>query len=158
MQSVRRRMSISALYFLLLAPVFAQTPEGWKVVKDSKGVCQISVPPDWTALDPSTGAATFQDTATAIAAVTSQPDQKFQPLTEYLLKLMGITKDRLFENSAKRVFYQDKVSANADDGNSFGGAVPGRTGTCSCRVTVLPSVSGETARKIALSLEPVPQS
>jgi hypothetical protein len=35
--------------------------------------------------------------------------------------------------------------------------VPGKAGTCSGRVTFLPSISEDVARKIALSLGPVPE-
>jgi hypothetical protein len=63
----------------LLASALAQTtPAGWKIVKDSKGVCQIAVPPDWEPLPETAGAAVFHDVTTAIAVVTSQAGQAFQ--------------------------------------------------------------------------------
>ncbi len=138
------------------APSGQPVPPGWKIIKDAKSVCQISVPPDWTPMDASTGAAIFQDTTTAIAVVTSQPEQKFQPLTETLQRLLGVRKEKLFENTAKRVFYQDRVSSNTDEPNALGASVPGNAGTCSCRVTFLPAVTAETAKKIAMSLSPAP--
>jgi hypothetical protein len=37
----------ATLFLSLLASDLAQTtPAGWKIVKDSKGVCQIAVPPE----------------------------------------------------------------------------------------------------------------
>jgi hypothetical protein len=158
-----REAILCSLFLLWCARADAQNPPvpasptaGWKTIKDGKGICQISVPPEWAPLDASTGAAIFQDTTTAIAVVTSQPDQKYQPLTETLQKLLGVRKEKLFENTAKRVFYQDKVSSGAEEPNAFGASMPGTNGTCSCRVTFLPVVTEETARKIALSLAPVP--
>src|SRR5216684_3938457 len=52
----------ATLFLSLLASALAQTtPAGWKIVKDSKGVCQIAAPPDWDPLSENTGAAVFQD-------------------------------------------------------------------------------------------------
>jgi hypothetical protein len=147
---------IASLVLLLIATVGDQgVPSGWKVVKDAKGACQISVPPDWVPLPESDGAAVFRNTTTGIVVVTSQPGQTFKPLTASLQKVLGISKDRMFENSARRTFYQDKVSQNAEDTNSFSASVPGKEGTCSCRAVVLPLVPQETARQIILSLGPV---
>jgi len=153
------REQIAVVLFLLSVPGFwPQTaPAGWKAIIDSKGLCQIAVPPDWVAGAENTGSAIFRDSTTGIAVVTSQPGQAFKPFTESFLKLMKIPKEKMFENTAKRIFYQDKASRNADDPTSFSASVPGRDGTCSCRVVFLLSVSEETAKKIALSLGPVPE-
>jgi hypothetical protein len=70
--------------------------------------------------------------------------------------LLGIRKETLFENTAKRVFYQDKISSRAEDPNAYSASVPGNGGTCSCHIVFLPSISQETAKKIVLSLGPVP--
>jgi len=148
----------ATLFLSLLASAMAQTtPAGWKLLKDSKGVCQIAVPPDWEPLPETTGAAMFHDATTAIAVVTSQAGQVFKPLTETLQKLFGIRKDKLFENTARRIFYQDKISKRSEDPNAYSASVPGKGGTCSCHVVVLPSVPEETAKKIALSLGPTPE-
>jgi hypothetical protein len=149
---------VPALILLYLTISPAQTvPAGWNVLKDPKDLCQITVPPDWTALTESKGAAVFRDTTTAIAVVTSQPGQGFKPLPASLLKVLDIRKESIFENTAKRVFYQEKISKNADYPNAYSASVPGKSGTCSCHVTFLPSVSAEVARKIALSLNAVPE-
>ena len=141
---------------LLFAPwVTAQTvPAGWQTIKDSKGACQMAVPADWAPYGETGGVAVFHDVATAIAVVTSQPEQAFKPLPDALQRVMGIPKEKMFENSAKRIFYQDKTSQNQEDPNGFSVAVPGKTGTCSAHLTVLPGISQELARKIALTLAP----
>jgi len=146
-----------ATLFLSLAAVAAQqTPtESWRVVKDSKGLCQIAVPPDWETLFENAGAAVFHDASNAIAVVTSQPNQAFKPLPDNLQRLLGIRKDKLFENTANRIFYQERVSRNPDSPNAYSVSVPGKTGTCSCHLVMLPSTPEETAKKIALSLRPV---
>ena len=134
----------------------ADQPAAWKTIKDAKSACQISVPSDWVPLGENNGAAVFRDSTTAIAVVTSQPGQEFKPLTAAFLKAMALPKEKIFENSDKRIFYQDQTSHGPDDTNAFSSAVPAKTGTCSCHVTVLPSVPQDVARKIALSVAPVP--
>jgi hypothetical protein len=146
--------------FLLLAPAaFGQAassvPSDWKVVKDSKGACQISVPPGWAPLSESSGAAVLNDATNAIAVVTSQPGQAFKPMAPAMIKLIEIRKEKMFENTATRIFYQDKTAANADDTNAYTSSVPGNGGTCSCRVVFVPKIGEELAKKITLSLAPI---
>jgi hypothetical protein len=40
---------IAALFALCAVQAYAQTPAGWQVVKDRKQLCQVAVPPGWTA-------------------------------------------------------------------------------------------------------------
>jgi len=151
-----REYIVSTLFLLWLPVSPAQTvPADWSNVADSKGLCQISVPPEWTLLPDTKGTAVFRDATTAIAVVTSQPGQAFKPLSVPLQRVLDISKESLFENSAKRVFYQERVSRNAETPGALSASVPGKDGTCSCRVTFLPSVSAETAKKIVLSLSAV---
>ena len=142
--------------WVLLTSASAQTlPEGWKAVRDAKVACQITVPPDWVPFNEGSGAAVFHDATTAIAVVTSQPGPAFKPLSESQLKMLGITRDKIFENSAKRLFYQDRTAATPDDSNAFSAMVPGKDGTCSCHVVFARDIKEETAKKITLSVGPV---
>src|SRR5215472_13402682 len=103
-----RRGRIVVLAVTAFISSSAQTlPAGWKVIRDSKEICQIAVPPEWVRLEDGSGAAVLQDSSTAIAVVTSQAGQIFKPLTESLQKVLDIRKERMFENTSKRVFYQD---------------------------------------------------
>jgi len=124
------------------------------VLKDSKGACQIAVPPDWVPFTENSGAAVFHDATTAIAVVTSQPGQVFKPLSESQRKMFDIPQERIFENTAKRLFYQDKTSRNSENSNAYSAMVAGKGGTCSCHVVFVPSITEEIARKITLSLGP----
>jgi hypothetical protein len=152
-----REYIVPALVLLFAPPVSAQAvPAGWLIVKDSKNACQMAVPPDWSLYEETAGVAIFHDVSTAIAVVTSQPEQAFKPLPEAVQKVMGIPKEKMFENTAKRIFYQDKTSRKAEDPNAYSVSVPGAAGTCSSHLTFLPTVSEEVARKIALSLGPPP--
>jgi hypothetical protein len=152
-----RGFLLASLILLLPVPATAQTvPAGWKTIKDSKSLCQIAVPQEWAPLGASTGAAVWKDSTVAIAVVTAQPEQEFKPLTDALVRSLEIPKELLFENSAKRVFYQDRKSAGPEDPNAYSASVPaGKTATCSCHIRFVPALPSDTARKIALSLGPV---
>ena len=145
--------------FALLGPdaPSASLPAGWKVLKDSKAACQITVPAEWDASSERAGWAVLKDSTTAIAVVTSQPGQALKPLSESMLKMLRIPKEKVFENSARRIYYQDKIAASPSDTNAFTVVVPGKAGTCSSRVVFLPEVTDETARKIVLSVGPAPE-
>lgn len=151
-----RRFIVPCLVLLFVSAASSQTiPAGWKTIKDSKGACQIAVPPEWVPLGGTTGAAVWKESTVAIAVVTSQPGQEFKPLSEGQVSALEIPKGRLFENTAKRIFYQDKVSAGPEDPNAYSASVPaGKTATCSFHVRFVPELPAETARKIALSLGP----
>src|SRR5215471_14542889 len=106
-----RYFGLCALFALWLPAMSDQSaPKDWKVVKESKGACEISVPADWTQSEENSGSAVLQEASNAIAVVTSQPGQTFKPLTEAMQKLLRIPKDRLFENSPRRIFYQDRIA------------------------------------------------
>ena len=85
----------ATLFLSLLASALAQTtPAGWKIVKDSKGVCQIAVPPDWDPLSENTGAAVFQDATTALKLQSSLQDDGAlrSPILWWLLNILLIRK------------------------------------------------------------------
>jgi hypothetical protein len=150
-----REYLVSVLILSFAPCLSAQVvPAGWKLIKDSKDACQMAVPPDWSPFGDNAGVAVFHDSSTAIVLVTSQPDQPFKSLPEAVQRVMGVPKERMFENTDKRIYYQFKVSANGEDPNAYSVAVPGKTGTCSAHLTLLPVIQQETARKIALSLGP----
>jgi hypothetical protein len=151
-----REYIVASLILFCVPPISAQVvPAGWQVIKDARNACQIAVPADWQPFGDVRSAAVFQDSATALAVVTNQPKQTFSPLGENLIRVLNIPKDKLFENSATRVFYQDKTSEGASDMNGYSVSVPGKGGMCSARLTFLPSVGDALMRKIALSLGPV---
>jgi hypothetical protein len=153
-----RACRVFALVLLGCLPGAAQTPAGWKTVKDAKSTCQISVPPEWTPFGENNGAAMFHDASTGIAVVTSQAGQDYKPLSPGLVKSIGIAKEKLFENTATRIFYQDRTSRSQEETSAFSSSVPAKGGMCSCHVVVLPSVPEDVAKKIALSLAPAPES
>jgi hypothetical protein len=149
-----------ALVLLCCARTLGQTvPPGWQLIRDAKAACQIAVPAEWVPFGENNGAAMLHDSTTAIAVVTAQPGQEFKALSPALVKAIGVSKDKLFENTAKRVYYQDRISRTPEETNAFSATVPGRGGgSCSVHVVVLPSVPEDIAKKIALSLGPAPET
>jgi hypothetical protein len=47
----------------------------------------------------------LHDVSTAIAVVTAQPGQAFQPLNAMRLRALNVPKEKMFENTVKRIFY-----------------------------------------------------
>src|SRR4051794_28797802 len=114
-----RECIVPALVLLSCLPASSQVaPADWKVIRDAKSECQIAVPPEWSPFGESGGAAVLRDPTTAIAVVTSQAGQEFKPFTAAFLKTMGVPKEKIFENSATRIFYQHKTSQGPDDTNA----------------------------------------
>lgn len=154
---MRECIAPALVLLLLQASPRSNAPAGWKVVDDAKGLCRISAPPDWVPFSETSGAVVFKDSTTALAVVTSQPGQTFEPLPEAIQKVLHIPKEKIFENTSKRVFYQDRISRKTDEPNAFSASVPAKNGTCSAHIIFLPTVEADTVRKIALSLAPVPE-
>ena len=149
------REYIVSTLILFSLPLSAQVvPTGWQIIKDAKNACQLAVPADWSVYGESRSAAVLHDSSTALVVVTSQPGQSFGPLTERLLTVLNIGKEKLFENTSKRIFYEDKASHHPADPKWYTFSVPGNNGTCSGRLTFLPSLSDDIARKIVFSLGP----
>jgi hypothetical protein len=148
-----------AVLILLNLPLAAQVaPSGWQIVKDSKNACQLAVPPDWSLYGESHSAAVLHDASTALVVITSQPGQDFAPLSDRLRSTLNLGKDKLFENTANRIFYEDKSSAHAADPKWYTFSVPGKNGTCSGKLTFLPSLPDDLARQIVFSLGPAAET
>ncbi|MEO8368980.1 MAG: hypothetical protein ABI806_07275 [Candidatus Solibacter sp.] len=151
-----RECVVSALVLLCWLPASSQTrPSGWIVIQDAKAICKIAVPPEWASFGNNNGAAVFRDATTGIAVVTAQPGQEFKPLSPAILKTINVPKEKMFENTPTRIFYQDRTSHSREETSAYSSSVPAKDGTCSCHVVVQPSVEEEVAKKIALSLAPV---
>ena len=130
--------------------VFAQSvPAGWKQVKDSNGMCQVSVPPDWDASKTNPGSASAKKQLDGSVVVISGYDT-VKPMPEALQKAFKV--DKMIENTDKRVFYTDHL----DKIKNYNVMVPGKPGmSCSSQVTFSPATPDDLAKTIALSVGPV---
>jgi hypothetical protein len=85
----------------------------------------------------------------------ASPDRPSLRSRERLKSILNISKEKLFENTASRIFYEDKASAHPADPKWYTFSVPGKNGTCSGHLTFLPSLPDDLARQIVFSLGPV---
>jgi hypothetical protein len=140
---------ICGLLLLFCSGVFAQSvPAGWKIVKESGGKCQVSVPPEWVVAPGNPGYASAKKQLDGSVVVTIGYDT-LQPMPESLQKAFKV--DKMFENTAKRVFYSDHL----DKITNYNVSVPGKAGfTCTSQVTFSEATKDDIAKAIALSVGP----
>jgi len=85
-------------------------PAGWKAIKDSKGCARLRFRRSGLRGRRTPGRR-LPGRIRGHPVVTSQPGQTYRPLSDAMLKLMNIPKEKLFENSATRLFYKDRPAA-----------------------------------------------
>lgn len=148
------REYIVCTLILLCGPTAAgQTaPADWKVVKDSKGLCQIRVPPEWALMDENRGcgcaARRFHSDCggdraarAGIPAAECDAAQGAQRSRGKNVREYGETHLLLGQGFEERGGCQSIYRQRAGGG-----------GTCSCHGVVLPGISEEIAKTITLSL------
>ena len=143
-------MKLLPLFTMLLASstLFAQS--GWKTVKDKTDACKISVPPNWTLLSTAGMANSPQNTSTIVI----RGNTHFSHFSDMTLKMLNI--DKVFENSASRIFYVTKPGSGNPSLVTYHVEVPGKGNSCIAEIYLRPNTLEDDARKIALSLSPVP--
>jgi hypothetical protein len=146
-QSSLRVTACLAAALSLAHPAHAQST--WNVIKDKAGVCQISVPPNWTRFSVP-GMANSPDHTTL--QILSNSGHRFRKFDSETLSLLNI--GALFENSAKRVFYVTKPNGSVPPLITYHVEVPGRQGSCVAQIPLTPQYSEEEAKRIAMSLAP----
>ena len=140
---------LCGLFVLVCSGAFAQSvPAGWKTVKESDGKCEVSVPPEWTVAPGNPGYASAKKQLDGSVVVTIGYDT-LQPMPESVQKAFKV--DKMFENTAKRVFYSDHL----DKITNYNVSVPGKAGfTCTSQVTFSEATKEDIAKAIALSVGP----
>jgi hypothetical protein len=141
------RFALILLTLLVSTELIAQS--GWTTVKDKTGSCQISVPPTWTLLALPGHVNSPQHTTTMLIS-GMRPFSKF---SEETIKVLNV--DRVFENSATRIFYVTKPGGNPPLVN-YHVEAPGKVHSCIAQISLPPNTSEEDAKKIALSLSGTP--
>jgi hypothetical protein len=148
----RRRaeaMKFALLLLVLLASTVLNAQSGWRTVKDKTGSCQISVPLTWTLLAQPGLVNSPQGTTTILISGMS----RFSPFSAGTLKMLNV--DRVFENSATRIFYVIKPVGNPPH-VSYHVEAPGKVNACIAQISLLPNTLEDDAKKIALSLSKTP--
>lgn len=142
-------MKFALILLVLSVSIDLTAQSGWKSVTDKTGSCQISVPPSWTLLSLAGHVNSPQGTTTMLIS----GHRPFRPFSDETIKVLNV--DKVFENSATRVFYVGKPSGNPALVN-YHVEAPGKANSCIAEIT-LPLHSLENdAKKIALSLSKTP--
>jgi hypothetical protein len=81
-------------------------PAGWQTVKDSTGVCQISIPPSWAMIPGSPGEFASSDHLASV--LISVSPRSPAPMTDAEKHEFGA--DKIIENSAGRWLYASKAT------------------------------------------------
>ena len=133
---------------LLLAAIALQAqdvPAGWKVVKDTKGACQLAVPPDW-AVDGSS--AKSPDGNTDAVPHGQRAGLGFSEATGIAKSVMKPAK--ILEDSANRLWYTFE-NTNGKPGTNYYVAVA-TAPVCTAQVSFKNATAEDTAKKIAVTL------
>jgi len=142
-------MKLASILLMLIVSIDLNAQSGWKTVKDKTGSCQISVPPTWTLLAQPGAANSPQQTTTMLISGMS----RFSQFSAGTLKMLNV--DKVFENSATRIFYVGKPSGNPPL-VSYHVEIPGKVHSCIAQITLPPNTLEDDAKKIALSLSKTP--
>ena len=150
------RLTAAVLIFMGVA-VAQQVPAGWKVMKSERGTCQVAVPSDW-AVDNDFSTANDPKKLVSVTILHEQ-DAKMGPSESDAMRIAAYTPIKVFENTSKRVFLEDKVSAFGPSGpprRKFVAFVPHTSkGICQA-MTILKSGGPEAlAKQVALTVSAV---
>ncbi|GEM_PF-4119512 len=139
---------------ILSASLLAAQGAATKAIKDDKGACQVLVPADWKVGTMLTSSARDPKDTLYIQVMWEQ-DYKVAPFNELDMKIRKI--EKMFENTAQRVFYQTK-------GMKIGPTPPStiwtlytpaaQKGACHCNLTLKPGASEQAAKDIIMTLGP----
>jgi len=136
---------------LLAGAAAAQTvPAGWKVINDSKKLCQVAVPADWTpdAIFKSMAISPDQKSNVVVHGLPAGTDYK--TVVENAKKLFPPVK--IFEESATRIWFQ-KAPPSGKTVTDWYFAIRGAQ-ACNAEIVFGGAVTEDTAKKIVGTLAP----
>lgn len=139
----------AALAFAALCIHAQDVPNGWKVLKDKQGTCQMAVPSDWTtsAIAPSLANSPDNQSTAVVHGVSA--DQSFAEAKEMAKQVVKPT--TIIEDSAKRLWYV--YEGNRSGVTNWYVAVPGKP-VCAAQITFKAAAMEDTAKKIVMSVAP----
>jgi hypothetical protein len=122
-------------------------PSGWKVVKDSKQMCQIAVPADWTS-DAIVKSMASDPAKKSTAIVHWARQNSFAQTVSTAKQMMKPVK--VFEESGSRIWYSYQPNS-AKPATHWYIAAQGKN-VCNADVSFEEAGAEDTAKKIAQSL------
>ena len=143
----------AAVLAMLIATGAPAQAGGGQVYKSDKGTCQVTLPADWKIGDFDAADAK----GTLRVTVFHEQDFKVEKADDMTLKVV-YQAEKVFENSAQRVFVESKTMAMGPipagrKGEVVVPAVP--KGACQTFITFKEGATEDVARAIAMSLKPV---
>ncbi len=125
-----------------------EAQDGWKVVKDQQGACQLTVPSDWKSDKQSASLVRSPDGRMNAAPNVANAGESFAAVTSADKQMMPPLK--IVENSQTRLWYSYAGRSPAGGANWYV-AVAGSP-VCRAQITFKSPSAEATARQIALSL------
>jgi hypothetical protein len=132
-----KRAALAVLPLLCLAPLaHSQAPAGWKVIKDPKGGCQMSVPAEWKQQDilgTKLSAADSPDN-TLDAVVNTMEGTDWATFKSLVFQIYTKDKDRpKIEDGPKRLWFEITTMPVAGK-TAWYVAVPAKGSTCNAQI------------------------
>lgn len=149
--------SMTRLMTVLIAfsgmAVAQQAPAGWKVMKSEKASCQVAVPGDW-AIDNAFQTASSPNKLLSVS-ILHEKDVDTGPSVSDDLRIAAYSPVKVFENTSKRVFLEDKaaVLGPAKPGRKFVAFVPHSSkGICQAILSLKSGGPEELAKQVVLTV------
>jgi hypothetical protein len=135
---------------LVMAAASAQTPAGWKVLKDKEGACKLAVPQAWTVNQQLPHMAMAPDRSDA--TVMSHMGKAINPIPDVVQHALGV--DRMLENTPQRIFWAAKPMSykGGPPMVSYHVTVSVRGGACEARIALKVGSGDGLAKRIAATL------
>jgi len=130
------------------APLVAQTPAGWKTIKDKTGACQISIPGEWKVNAQLPSFAQAPDNSDV--NILFQQGRPLKTMSPIVQKAVGV--DKMIENTEKRVFYSTAATKGNPPLIAYRVTVSAKNGTCVGQITIRQGHSVDEVKQIAGSL------
>jgi hypothetical protein len=121
-------------------------PDGWQTMKDRSGVCQISVPSNWSAIPSMPGRFASPDHIASV--VIAEHERAHAAMTDEQKRVYGA--DKMIENSADRWLYASKPTAQ--NVITYHVNVPISGHACAAELTVKVGYSEDEIKKIAATV------
>jgi len=134
---------------IALSVLAQETPAGWKVVKDRKQTCQMSVPPDWTANAIMPSNLTAPDKKANVTFGSKPASMSYADLVKAAKGMFKPVK--MIEETASRTWYVAE-SARGKSGTTWYIAVA-TSPVCEAQIAFEDAAFEATAKQIAKSLK-----
>jgi hypothetical protein len=146
---LRAIIAVLALVFAASINCFSASPagpDGWQTIKDKTGVCQISIPSNWSAIPSMPGQ--FASPEHIASVLLASHERAHATMTDEQKRVYGA--DKMIENTADLWLYASKP--NAQNIITYHVNVPISGHVCLAEITVKVGHSEDEIKKIAATV------